>query len=202
MRNYINAIRELLINWVNGIFWLLDAVVWLVGLYSKRYLLKWYHYLGIVSLGFLLSAIKVIAEKNKKLTLDIPSVALYLRKKESVKSRRLRIRNNHSKLPIINVKFPDIVTSFQDAGSKLVFHIEMDGENILEPHEERDCIFRASKNGKERTDDFFMAHLDKRFANTDFKVIVLYGDMSGNRYKMIYNMGKSGTYVIGLPKIL
>lgn len=194
MRIYLIAIGKILKSGINISFLIIDAIVFIIGIVKPDYRLRWYIYFTILIIGYVIAAIKIVAESIK-----MPEVAIYF--KGEGERRKLRIRNISN--PATNLRdfeFQDI--EIGDNKGEITLHFELEGDtNLLIPKEERDVIFSYSVEGKEKEDNFLLANLDPKYANENYELRVFYVDKS-NKYEMIFSLGKDKIRVSKLPRLI
>lgn len=199
LKKYIAAFTEILFSSFNITFWVFDLIFYAVATTQKSVNLPSFFYIGVLVLGFLLSAVKKVVDKDRiieALQEDIPTISLYLRDAQNSDGKRtkiLRIRNLWSK-PIKDIEIEPI-----NRGNLFKLYFRIDDTNILKQDEERDLIHDSDTNiGKHLV---FPSSFNPKYANADFDMKIKFKDMQNIRYEYVFNLGKSGIFVKNSKRI-
>lgn len=193
------AFKEIFLTTTNMVFWVVDLIAFFISLQVKAVSFSPLFYLIVLVLGFLLSSIKIISDKNIIIEAhekEVPIVGVYLRRipkeggfRMKVQWPVLRIRNLHDK-PIKDINFRPINAYL----FKYIFKIE--GTNILKPDEERNIISTDEYKGLP-----ILSNFDPKYATANFEMIFTFEDSNNNKYKTYYNLGKSGIFMKSTEKV-
>jgi len=187
--HYFKAFKEIFLSTLNIAFWGLDALLFAFSLLAKSVNLPSYIYLMILIAGFVISAIRIIADKNSQIFAyknEVPVLGLYLKRNQIRNGKKVdlfRVRNLWTKL-IKNVEIKPITAG----GHLFVFNFKLDGTNILKPDEERDLIHNSNR-------EIGIAAFDPNYATANFSITINFSDANNNKYQNIFNLGKSGVFL-------